>query len=62
MAAVTLHDGRALLEMRGEGGKGKRAQYLAQIEAREGTEAARRVREAVEKAWKEASDGAMQTR
>jgi hypothetical protein len=41
----------AVLRMRGADNKSRRAQYIEQVDAREGAEAGRRLREAVKKAW-----------
>lgn len=41
----------AVLRMRGADNKARRQQYIEQVEAREGAEAARRLREAIQRAW-----------
>lgn len=41
----------AVLRMRGSDNKARRQQYVEQVEAHEGAEAGRRLREAIQKAW-----------
>lgn len=46
----------AVLAMRGESNRGKRAAYIEQIDFLEGAEAGRRLREAVKAAWAEKTE------